>query len=162
MLTHQQILHIRTFGYLTLGGLLSPDEATALRDEADSALTSAFGPPAAQATDDLGGISGEAMTIMLSPLPGGNSRRGSPAASCPGVPMAAHSTFALRQNAAEEVILAVRAGDPPGFRSARNDHCGLLGRPHPPLPVRLVSARPRGARAKTPRSQEGRRFRLRA
>jgi hypothetical protein len=43
MLTHQQISHFSTFGYLTLRGLFSPPEMTVLRDKATSALTSAFG-----------------------------------------------------------------------------------------------------------------------
>ena len=68
MLTHQQILHFRTFGYVTLRGLLSRGEASALRDEVDGALTDAFGPPAAEATD-LGGISGDYLPLASERAP---------------------------------------------------------------------------------------------
>ncbi len=44
MLTHQQILHFATFGYVTLRGLLSQAEAAALRQEVTGALGDAFGP----------------------------------------------------------------------------------------------------------------------
>jgi len=43
MLSHQQILHFRTFGYVTLRGLLSPAEAATLRQEVAGALADAFG-----------------------------------------------------------------------------------------------------------------------
>jgi hypothetical protein len=44
MLSHQQILHFSTFGYVTLRGLLSPAEAATLRHEVSGALADAFGP----------------------------------------------------------------------------------------------------------------------
>ena len=43
MLTYQQILHFRTFGYVTLRGLLSAAEAAMLRQEVTAALAGAFG-----------------------------------------------------------------------------------------------------------------------
>jgi hypothetical protein len=43
MLTHQQVFHFSTLGYLTLRGLFSPSEIAALRDEFTTALTDAFG-----------------------------------------------------------------------------------------------------------------------
>jgi Phytanoyl-CoA dioxygenase (PhyH) len=62
MLTHQQILQFRTFGFLTLRGLFTPDEAATLRAEVDGALTDAFGPVRAE-PDDLGGISGDYLPL---------------------------------------------------------------------------------------------------
>jgi len=68
MLTHQQILHFRTFGYVTLRGLLRPDEAAALRGEVDGALTGAFGPPAT-GPDGRGGISGDYLPLASERAP---------------------------------------------------------------------------------------------
>ena len=49
MLTHQQILHFRTFGYVTLRGLLSQDEAAMLRQEVTGApLMPLAGSPSAK------------------------------------------------------------------------------------------------------------------
>ena len=58
MLSHQQILHFRTFGYVVLRGLLSPAEAATLHQEVTGALADAFGKIATE-PDDLGGISGD-------------------------------------------------------------------------------------------------------
>jgi hypothetical protein len=68
MLTHQQILHFRTFGYVTLQGLLSRDEAATLRAEVDGALTDAFGPVRAE-PDDQGGISGDYLPLASQRAP---------------------------------------------------------------------------------------------
>ena len=62
MLSHQQILHFRTFGYVTLLGLLTPAEAAALRQEVTGALADAFGQIATE-PDDLGGISGDYLPL---------------------------------------------------------------------------------------------------
>jgi len=43
MLSHQQILHFHTFGYVTLRGLFSRAEAGTLRQEVTGALAGAFG-----------------------------------------------------------------------------------------------------------------------
>jgi hypothetical protein len=68
MLTHQQILHFRTFGYVTLPGLLTSDEAATLRAEVDSALTDAFGPVRA-GPDHRGGISGDYLPLAAERAP---------------------------------------------------------------------------------------------
>lgn len=68
MLTYQQILHFRTFGFVTLRGLLSAHEATALREEVASALTDAFG-RLATAPNDLGGISGDYLPLAVNRAP---------------------------------------------------------------------------------------------
>lgn len=68
MLTHQQILHFRTFGYVKLPGLLGPDEAAALRREVTGALTEAFGQHPAE-PDDLGGISGDYLPLAVNRAP---------------------------------------------------------------------------------------------
>jgi len=68
VLTHQQILHFRTFGYVTLRGLLSPAEAATLRQEVTGALTDAFGAVAA-GPDDLGGISGDYLPLAVNRAP---------------------------------------------------------------------------------------------
>ena len=52
MLSHQQILHFRTFGYVTLRGLLSQSELATLRQEVTDALADAFGTLGRQ-PDDL-------------------------------------------------------------------------------------------------------------
>ncbi|HLI35893.1 MAG TPA: hypothetical protein VKV80_00920 [Streptosporangiaceae bacterium] len=44
--SRQQILHFRTFGYVTLRGLLSPAEAAMLRQEVTGALASTQAVPA--------------------------------------------------------------------------------------------------------------------
>jgi Phytanoyl-CoA dioxygenase (PhyH) len=68
VLTHQQILHFRTFGYVTLRSLLSPAEASTLRQEVTGALTDAFGAIATE-PDDLGGISGDYLPLAVSRAP---------------------------------------------------------------------------------------------
>jgi hypothetical protein len=68
MLSHQQILHFRTFGYVTLHGLLSPDEAATLRREVSGALTDAFGQIATE-PNDRGGISGDYLPLAASRAP---------------------------------------------------------------------------------------------
>ena len=68
MLTYQQILHFRTFGYVTLRGLLSPAEAATLRQEVTSALTGAFGRIATE-PNDLGGISGDYLPLAVNRAP---------------------------------------------------------------------------------------------
>ena len=68
MLSHQQILHFRTFGFVTLRGLLSPAEAATLRHEVTEALTDAFGPIATEPAD-LGGISGDYLPLAASRAP---------------------------------------------------------------------------------------------
>jgi hypothetical protein len=68
MLTHQQILHFSTFGYLTLRGLFSPAEMTVLRDEVTSALTNAFGQLGTE-PDDIGGISGDYLPLSVDRAP---------------------------------------------------------------------------------------------
>ena len=68
MLTHQQILHFRTFGYVTLRGLLTPDEAAALRQEVADALADAFGRVGGE-PNDLGGISGDYLPLAVARAP---------------------------------------------------------------------------------------------
>ncbi len=68
MLSHQQILHFRTFGYVTLRGLLSPDEAATLRQEVTGALADAFGAAPTERAD-LGGISGDYLPLAASRAP---------------------------------------------------------------------------------------------
>ncbi len=68
MLTHQQILHFRTFGYVVLPGLLSPAEAQALRAEVTNALVDAFGVLGTE-PDDLGGISGDYLPLSVDRAP---------------------------------------------------------------------------------------------
>jgi hypothetical protein len=68
MLSHQQILHFRTFGYVTLRGLLSRAEAGTLRQEVTGALADAFGQIATE-PNDLGGISGDYLPLAASRAP---------------------------------------------------------------------------------------------
>jgi hypothetical protein len=68
MLTHQQILHFRTFGYVTLPGLLSPHEAATLRQEVAGALIGAFGRLSTE-PNDLGGISGDYLPLAVARFP---------------------------------------------------------------------------------------------
>jgi hypothetical protein len=68
MLTHQQILHFSTFGYLTLRGLFSPSEIAALRGEVSSALTGAFGQLGTE-PDQSGGISGDYLPLAVDRAP---------------------------------------------------------------------------------------------
>jgi len=68
MLTHQQILHFRTFGFVTLRGLLSQSEAATLRCEVTDALTDAFG-VLGREPDDLGGISGDYLPLAADRAP---------------------------------------------------------------------------------------------
>ncbi|HEY2076289.1 MAG TPA: phytanoyl-CoA dioxygenase family protein [Streptosporangiaceae bacterium] len=67
MLTHQQVFHFCTFGYLTLRGLFSPSEIAALRDEVTTALTDAFGRLGAE-PDESGGISGDDLAADRAPF----------------------------------------------------------------------------------------------
>ena len=68
MLSHQQVLHFRTFGYVVLRGLLSPAEAATLHREVTGALADAFGKIATE-PDDLGGISGDYLPLAASRAP---------------------------------------------------------------------------------------------
>jgi Phytanoyl-CoA dioxygenase (PhyH) len=68
MLSHQQILHYATFGYVVLRGLLSPAEAAALRAEVATELTAAFGRLGTE-PDDLGGISGDYLPLTVDRAP---------------------------------------------------------------------------------------------
>ena len=68
MLTHQQILHFRTFGYVTLRGLLSAAEAATLREEVACALAGAFGRIATE-RGDPGGISGDYLPLAVNRAP---------------------------------------------------------------------------------------------
>jgi Phytanoyl-CoA dioxygenase (PhyH) len=68
VLSHQQILHFRTFGYVTLRGLLSPVEAATLRKEVTGALADAFGKIAAE-PNDLGGIRGDYLPLAANRAP---------------------------------------------------------------------------------------------
>jgi len=68
MLSHQQILHFRTFGYVTLRGLLSDSEVATLRHEVTDALTDAFG-VLGREPDDLGGISGDYLPLAADRAP---------------------------------------------------------------------------------------------
>jgi Phytanoyl-CoA dioxygenase (PhyH) len=68
MLSHQQILHFRTFGFVTLRGVLSQAEAAALSDEVTAALTGAFGEVPTE-PNDLGGISGDYLPLAVDRAP---------------------------------------------------------------------------------------------
>jgi hypothetical protein len=68
MLTHQQILHFTTFGYLTLRGLFSQSEMAALRGEVTSALAGAFGQIGTE-PDRFGGISGDYLPLSVDRAP---------------------------------------------------------------------------------------------
>jgi hypothetical protein len=68
MLTHQQILHFRTFGYVTLRGLFSPAETDTLRREVTDALIDAFGRLSTE-PNDLGGISGDYLPLAADRAP---------------------------------------------------------------------------------------------
>jgi hypothetical protein len=68
MLSHQQILHFRTFGYVALPGLLSRAEADTLRQEVTGALADAFGQIAA-GPGDQGGISGSYLPLAARRAP---------------------------------------------------------------------------------------------
>ena len=68
MLSHQQILHFRTFGFLALRGLLSQAEVATLRDEVTGALTDAFGKLGTE-PNDLGGISGDYLPLAVNRAP---------------------------------------------------------------------------------------------
>ncbi|HET7013436.1 MAG TPA: phytanoyl-CoA dioxygenase family protein [Streptosporangiaceae bacterium] len=68
MLTHQQILHFQTFGYVLLPGLLTRAEAQTLRSEVTDALTGAFGMLGTE-SDDLGGISGDYLPLSVDRAP---------------------------------------------------------------------------------------------
>jgi hypothetical protein len=68
MLTHQQILHFGTFGYVTLRGLFSQSEMATLREEVTSALRGAFGRLGTD-RDDTGGISGDYLPLSVDRAP---------------------------------------------------------------------------------------------
>jgi Phytanoyl-CoA dioxygenase (PhyH) len=68
MLSHEQILHFRTFGYVTLPALLNPTETATLRLEVTGALADAFGRTTAE-PNDLGGISGDYLPLAASRAP---------------------------------------------------------------------------------------------
>ena len=68
MLTHQQILHFRTFGFVVLPGLLTAAEVAALSREVTEALDGAFGPVSGE-PDDLGGISGDYLPLAVARAP---------------------------------------------------------------------------------------------
>ena len=68
MLTHQQILHFSTFGYVTLRGLFSQPEMAALREEVTTALTGAFGQLGTE-PDGSGGISGDYLPLSVDRAP---------------------------------------------------------------------------------------------
>src|SRR5258708_6926908 len=68
MLSHQQILHFRTFGYVALRALLDPAEAATLRQEVTGAVEDAFGRIAAE-PNDLPGISGDSLPLAASHAP---------------------------------------------------------------------------------------------
>jgi len=68
MLTHQQILHFSTFGYLTLRGLFSSSETAALREEVTTALTAAFGCLGTEPAED-DGISGDYLPLSVDRAP---------------------------------------------------------------------------------------------
>lgn len=68
MLTHQQILHFSTFGYLILRGLFSQSEMKALRDEVATALADAFGRPGTE-PHQTGGINGDYLPLAVDRAP---------------------------------------------------------------------------------------------
>ena len=68
MLTHQQILHFSTFGYVALRGLFGQSEVAALRDEVTSALTDAFG-QVSTAPAESGSISGDYLPLSVDRAP---------------------------------------------------------------------------------------------
>jgi hypothetical protein len=68
LLTHQQILHFRTFGYVILRGLFTRAEAQTLRSEVAGALMDAFGVLGTE-PEDLGGISGDYLPLSVDRAP---------------------------------------------------------------------------------------------
>jgi Phytanoyl-CoA dioxygenase (PhyH) len=68
MLTHQQILHFSTFGYLTLRGLFRQPEMATLHDEVSTALTDAFGQLGTE-PDPNDGISGDYLPLSVDRAP---------------------------------------------------------------------------------------------
>lgn len=68
MLTHQQILHFSTFGYVTLRGLFSQSEVAALRDEVTGALAEAFGQARAEPAGP-DGIGGDYLPLAVDQAP---------------------------------------------------------------------------------------------
>ena len=68
MLSHQQILHFRTFGYVVLPALFSPAEVGVLREEVTGALTDAFGTVPTE-PDDVGGTSGDYLPLAANRAP---------------------------------------------------------------------------------------------
>jgi Phytanoyl-CoA dioxygenase (PhyH) len=73
MVTHQQILHFRTFGFVLLRALLTTSEVATLRDEVSGALHDAFGdrtgPARDTAADTAGGISGDYLPLAVARAP---------------------------------------------------------------------------------------------
>jgi hypothetical protein len=68
VLTHQQILHFATFGYVTLRGLFSQSEMAALRAEVTGALADAFGQVGTEPTE-WDGISGDYLPLSVDRAP---------------------------------------------------------------------------------------------
>ncbi|MGH3156493.1 MAG: phytanoyl-CoA dioxygenase family protein, partial [Streptosporangiaceae bacterium] len=68
MLSHQQILHFRTFGYVLLPGLFSQDETDTLRQEVTGALADASGHVPSEGPD-LGGVSGDYLPLATGRAP---------------------------------------------------------------------------------------------
>ena len=68
MLTHHQIIHFRTFGYVVLRGLLSRAEADTLRIEVTTELTDAFGVLGTEPGPD-DGISGDYLPLAVNRAP---------------------------------------------------------------------------------------------
>lgn len=68
MLTHHQIMHFRTFGYVVLRGLLSQAEADALRAEVAAELADAFGVLGTE-PGPHDGISGDYLPLAVNRAP---------------------------------------------------------------------------------------------
>jgi hypothetical protein len=68
MLTHQQILHFSTFGYLVLPGLFSQSEMATLREEVTGALADAFGQRGTN-PGGSGGITGDYLPLSVDRAP---------------------------------------------------------------------------------------------
>jgi hypothetical protein len=68
MLTYQQIIEFRTFGFIVLHGMLEAGEAATLKNEVNGALVDAFG---ALGTDrgDLSGVSGDYLPLATGRAP---------------------------------------------------------------------------------------------
>jgi hypothetical protein len=68
VLTHHQIIHFRTFGYVVLRGLLTPAETDTLRAEVTTQLTDAFGVLGTEPGPD-DGISGDYLPLAVNRAP---------------------------------------------------------------------------------------------